>query len=271
MKFVAPRSILSLALAAGVLGSTLVSTNSYACSSDPLLGSICVVAYMRGCPSGFLPADGRSLQIGQNTPLYSLIGITFGGDGQNTFNLPDLRGRVPVGVGTLTSTTSQVLLGQKRGQETIALVANNLPQHTHPATFTPTTGQVPLNIPAQATSGSITATASTDVVPGSTTAVDPAPSVPNYYLTGVTTSAAGPVTTTAPGSNKSTLIGTTVKVDASAYKAATAAQVVNVNAVTGGTVAVGANPTVNAPVATLPPQLGLYHCIATQGVYPMFD
>lgn len=272
------RHALSLALAAGALGSVAWSPASNACPAEPLIGSVCIVAYpTRGCPSGYVAADGRTLTISQNTPLYSLIGITFGGDGQSTFNAPDLRGRVPVGAGFATPNTpdtpgtSTVIVGQKRGQESVQLAANNLPQHTHDAAFTPTTGAVSVTIPAQPASGSITATASTDIVPGFSGAVDPAPNVPNYYLTGVTSSVAGPVTTNTPGANKSTLIGTNVKVDASTFKPAIAEQKANILNVTGGSVAVGANPTYNTPVSTLPPELGLYFCIATQGTYPLFD
>jgi len=51
------------------------------------------------CPRGWLPADGRNLPIAQNTPLFSLLGTSFGGNGVTYFNLPDLRGRTPIGTG----------------------------------------------------------------------------------------------------------------------------------------------------------------------------
>jgi microcystin-dependent protein len=51
------------------------------------------------CPSGWLPADGRQMPIAQNQALFSLLGTTYGGNGMNTFALPDLRGRAPLGTG----------------------------------------------------------------------------------------------------------------------------------------------------------------------------
>jgi len=267
------RGSLGLAIAGGMLAT--LSAPALACSSEPLLGSICVVTYVRGCPYGFLPADGRTLQINQNSALYALIGTTFGGNGSTTFNLPNLNGRVPVGVGPATQIagqqpTSTVTMGQYRGAEGNVLTTAQLPPHSHPATFTPTTGPASVTIPAQAGSGAITATATTDVVPGST-GIDPAPSVTNYYLTGVTGSANGPVTTTEPGTNKSTLVGTHVSVDTSTYKPAIPQQTANVTTVTGGAVAVGVSPGGGSAVSSLPPQLGLWHCIATQGLFPSFD
>lgn len=267
------RGSFGVVAAAGMLAS--MPTTALACASDPLLGSICIVTYVRGCPYGFLPADGRSLPINQNSALFALIGNTFGGNGQTVFNLPNLNGRVPVGVGPATQITGQpptstVVMAQYRGAESATLTTAHLPTHTHPATFTATTGPASVTIPAQAGSGSITATATTDVVPGST-GVDPVQGVSNYYLTGVTGSANGPVTTTEPGTNKSTLIGTHVSVDTSTYKPAIPQQTANVNTVTGGAVAVGVSPGGGQAVATLPPQLGLLYCIATQGIFPSFD
>lgn len=267
------RGSLGLAIAGGMLAT--LSAPALACSSEPLLGSICVVTYARGCPYGFLPADGRSLPINQNAALYALIGTTFGGNGTTTFNLPNLNGRVPVGVGPATqisgqAPTSTVPLGQYRGAEGNVLTTAQLPPHNHPATFTPLTGPASVTIPAHAGSGAITATATTDVVPGSA-GVDPAPNVSNYYLTGVTSAAAGPVTTTQPGANKSSLVGTHVSVDTSTYTPAIPQQTASVNTVTGGAVAVGVSPGGGGVVPSLPPQLGLWHCIATQGLFPSFD
>jgi microcystin-dependent protein len=272
------KSVALLTLVAGIVAYSIASTDASACSADSeYIGSICVVPYGRGCPTGYVPADGRLLPLNTYQALFSLIGVTFGGDGRTNFAVPDLRGREPVGVGPATqasgtkSATSAVALGQYRGQESVTLNANNVPVHTHAATFTPTTGAVPVTIPAQAASGSITARATTDIVPGNPSTTRPAANVPNYYLTGVSGTISGPVTTTIPGADKSTLIGTTVIVDSSTYKAATASQTVNINTVTGGNVTVYPTSSQGLPTATLPPQLGLYYCIATTGIYPMFD
>jgi microcystin-dependent protein len=262
-------ALLCKALPLILAGGMMTAAPVQACPAEPYVGSICVVPYTRGCPYGFVPADGRQLQINQYSALYALIGATFGGNGSTYFNVPNLNGRTPVGLGTAPGGTP-VTLGQTRGAETVTLAAGQLPAHNHPATFTPTIGPQQVTIPAQAGSGSITATAATDVVPGST-AVDPAPNVNNYHLTGVTGSSAGPVTTATPGTDKSTLIGTRVTVDASTYRSPVDAHTTSINVVNGGAVAIGANTPSGNPVATLPPQLGLYHCIATTGIFPSFD
>ena len=74
--------------------------------------------------------DGTMLQISGNEALFSLIGVTYGGNGTSTFALPDLRGRVPVGQGQGTGLTNRAL-GQSGGTETVTVSADQLPVHTH--------------------------------------------------------------------------------------------------------------------------------------------
>jgi microcystin-dependent protein len=81
-------------------------------------------------PRGYAFCDGQILSIAQNTALFSLLGTTFGGNGQTTFALPDLRGRVPVHVGQGPGLSS-VDLGQTGGAETTTLTVNNMPAHNH--------------------------------------------------------------------------------------------------------------------------------------------
>jgi microcystin-dependent protein len=93
-------------------------------SQNAYLGEI------RVFPFGFAPrfwaeCNGQLLPISQNQALFSILGTTYGGNGQTNFALPDLRGRVIVGVGTNKT------LGQSAGAETVALTAANLPIHTH--------------------------------------------------------------------------------------------------------------------------------------------
>jgi microcystin-dependent protein len=78
-------------------------------------------------PEGWVPADGRSLKIGEYQALYSLYGTRYGGDGVNTFNVPDLRGRFVVGATTTTN------IGPTGGAEQAALTSMNIPVHTHTA------------------------------------------------------------------------------------------------------------------------------------------
>ncbi len=76
-------------------------------------------------PVGWAFCDGRLLEVAGNETLFSLIGTTYGGDGQVNFALPDLRGRVPVHVGP------GYPLGERGGAETVTLTAANLPAHRH--------------------------------------------------------------------------------------------------------------------------------------------
>ena len=80
-------------------------------------------------PMDWAFCDGTTLPIVGNETLFSLIGTIYGGDGVNNFKLPDLRGRVPVHQGTLAGVT--YIIGQQGGQETVALLANQVPAHTH--------------------------------------------------------------------------------------------------------------------------------------------
>jgi microcystin-dependent protein len=87
-------------------------------------------------PRSWAMCNGQILAISQNTALFSLLGTTYGGNGQTTFALPDLRGRVPVGMGTGPG-LSKYELAQVGGTETATLTIQNLTQHTH--SINPTT------------------------------------------------------------------------------------------------------------------------------------
>lgn len=82
-------------------------------------------------PVGYVFCNGQLLSIADYNALFALIGTTFGGDGQNTFGVPDLRGRVPVHQGTVQG--QPFVVGQSSGSETVALAATQIPAHTHAA------------------------------------------------------------------------------------------------------------------------------------------
>ncbi|WP_400162721.1 phage tail protein [Brevibacillus sp. TJ4] len=82
-------------------------------------------------PQGWAFCNGQLLSPDQYPALFALIGTTYGGDGVGTFALPDLRGRLPVHMGTNPGTNTAYSLGQKGGVETVALTQNQLPHHTH--------------------------------------------------------------------------------------------------------------------------------------------
>lgn len=82
-------------------------------------------------PKGWAFCDGSTLPINGNEALYSIIGVTYGGDGQNSFKLPDLRGRIPVHRGGNSTTGSTFMMGQQGGVEKVTLTSDQLPTHTH--------------------------------------------------------------------------------------------------------------------------------------------
>ena len=97
--------------------------------ADPYIGEIRLFAG-NYAPNGWALCQGQLMAISENETLFTLIGTTYGGDGQITFALPDLRGRVPVHQGTGPG-LSQRSIGQVGGSETVTLTAPQMPAHTH--------------------------------------------------------------------------------------------------------------------------------------------
>jgi microcystin-dependent protein len=106
--------------------------------SEPFLAEVRLVSF-NFAPRGWAFCDGQMLPISQNQSLYSLIGTTYGGDGRTSFALPDLRGRTPIHVGRSNGGEHHAL-GQKSGEETVALAADEMPQHTHALQATNSSG-----------------------------------------------------------------------------------------------------------------------------------
>ena len=93
--------------------------------------------------SQFARCDGAILSVSQNQPLFSLLGIAYGGNGQNTFGLPDLRGASPAGAGPSQDPGWQPVaygLGEQHGVETVSIPVGGLPIHTHAWTGSSTKG-----------------------------------------------------------------------------------------------------------------------------------
>jgi microcystin-dependent protein len=99
--------------------------------AEPFIGEIKFVGF-NFAPNGWALCDGQLLPISQNTALFSLLGTQFGGNGQTTFALPDLRGRVPVHQGNGPGLTPRSI-GEVGGQESVALGVAQLPPHSHGA------------------------------------------------------------------------------------------------------------------------------------------
>lgn len=101
--------------------------------SEVYLGQI-VMAGFNFAPRGFASCDGQLLAISQNSALFALLGTTYGGDGQNTFALPDLRGRVPTGANVSVDSGWQPpvqQMGQLAGTESVTLLNTQMPAHGH--------------------------------------------------------------------------------------------------------------------------------------------
>src|SRR5581483_6644516 len=90
-------------------------------------------------PSQWALCNGQTMAISQNAALFSLLGTFYGGNGVSNFQLPNLQSRLPIGMGQGLG-LSQYVIGQTAGTENAALTINNMPSHTHAATFTPSGG-----------------------------------------------------------------------------------------------------------------------------------
>jgi microcystin-dependent protein len=105
---------------------------------DPYVGEIRLFAG-NYAPSGWVFCQGQELQIQQNQVLYSVIGTMYGGDGKNTFAVPNLTGRVPMHTGNGNGLTPRVL-GSAGGEMTITLTEDQIPSHSHDPNSLSTTG-----------------------------------------------------------------------------------------------------------------------------------
>ncbi|TMJ01415.1 MAG: phage tail protein [Alphaproteobacteria bacterium] len=97
--------------------------------SSPYVGQILIFAG-NFAPAGWMTCQGQSLPISEYETLFNLIGTTYGGDGQATFNLPDLRGRAPVHMGQ-GSGLSSYAIGQNGGVEAVTITTQQMPSHNH--------------------------------------------------------------------------------------------------------------------------------------------
>jgi len=113
--------------------------------SQPFVGEIRMFAG-NFAPAGWAFCDGQLIPISENDTLFTLIGTTYGGDGQETFALPDLRGRVPLHQGSLAGNTYQI--GERSGVEEVTLTVQQLPTHSHALLVS--TGPGTQNLPTNA-------------------------------------------------------------------------------------------------------------------------
>lgn len=106
--------------------------------SEPFLSEIKIVSF-NFAPKGWALCNGQSLPINQNQALFALLGTTYGGNGQTTFNLPNLRGRVPTHIGNGHT------LGEAAGSTSVTINIQQLPTHFHQANGSSTNGDGPFS------------------------------------------------------------------------------------------------------------------------------
>lgn len=97
--------------------------------SEPFLGEIRIMSFNYP-PKGWAFCDGQTLSINQNQALFALLGTFYGGNGINTFQLPNLQGYVPIHAGTVPF-ANEYTQGQTGGEQNHTLIANEIPAHTH--------------------------------------------------------------------------------------------------------------------------------------------
>jgi microcystin-dependent protein len=116
--------------------------------ADPFLGEIRVFPY-NFAPRGWAVCDGQLLPISQNTALFSLLGTQYGGNGIQSFALPNLQGRVAIGAGQGPGLSPR-FQGDSGGSESVPLFVDNLPPHAHvlPGSSNQTTDRPAGNAPA---------------------------------------------------------------------------------------------------------------------------
>lgn len=104
--------------------------------AEPFIGQI-IMGGWNFAPRGYALCNGQLMPIAQNTALFSLLGTTFGGNGQTTFALPDLQGRVPLHWGQGPGLSPRTI-GESAGSESVTLITSQMPAHGHPVTPTGT-------------------------------------------------------------------------------------------------------------------------------------
>ena len=205
---------------------------------DPFIGEIRIFCG-NFAPTGWFLCQGQLLPISAYQALFAIIGTFYGGNGTSNFQLPNLQGRFPVGVGQ--SPSGQIYnIGQIGGVEQIALTLNNIPSHNHNATFTPTTSPTPP-----------TATANLQAGSGSGTSQTPT----GNYICNVTDSGGqtdGIYSPTGQAGTLGNVAGLSVTLSGGAY---------------GGTVAVQ-NAGNGVPFAPTPLYVAFSYIIAYNGIFP---
>jgi len=225
---------------------------------DAFMGSVLAVGFNYP-PRGWLFCNGQTVPISQNAAMFALLGTMYGGDGQNTFGIPDLRGRVVVGSQAQGPGLANVAQGEKAGSNnatvisngtaTIALTTANMPSHTHTATLNLSGLTATTNISVGSnTNGSPTMAANSTL----TSTLAP-PSANNL-------SAAIYLPSGTAQTSPQILGGVTTTVSASGGTVS--------NSNTGGGQPLTVPVVSSATISNMQPYLGLNYIIAMEGIFP---
>ncbi len=275
-------SPITLALLLSGVGMTAWSPAVHACAAEPLIASVCLMGLNPGgrlaaMNNTYMLAQGQTMAVNQYTALFSLLGTTFGGNGSSTFQLPDLRGRVVVGMDPRDGTRG---VGANAGSASIQLTVAQLPAHAVPITNLPVTLN---NIQATTTLTGLAATANLGgvVIKGpaagltlKASSASNGQSTPSGNYLGKAGGGASNIysnTTTPDASlNAGSIAGDltlTVNADTTAPVTITGSAATTV---TGGGTATGMSGVVGtgAAVPIMPPYLVLPYYIAYNGMYP---
>ena len=211
--------------------------------SEAFLGEVRAYGFSFA-PRNFAVAQGATMSIAQNSALFSLLGTTYGGNGQTTFQLPNLGGRYPMGQGQSPG-TSQYVMGELAGSENITLTQLQMPMHIHLATTQVTPTITP-----------ITATTTINAINAPTArALNPGGNLPTSTFTPSSSSTAQRYAALGAGT------------------AVTMEPTMAVTAISGGVVTATAATTVNTAGGSQPfniqsPYLVINYCICTSGIFP---
>jgi microcystin-dependent protein len=126
------RSALRSALAGACVAWAALAVPQAAHAGDPFLGEV-ICGGWNFCPVGWAECNGQLMSIAQNSALFTLLGTTYGGDGQTTFGLPNLQSRTVIGDGQGPGLTNRTQ-GETGGAETVTITSNTMPTHTHSLT-----------------------------------------------------------------------------------------------------------------------------------------
>lgn len=205
--------------------------------SEAFIGEIKAVGF-NFAPRNYSIANGATIAISQNSALFALLGTYYGGNGQTTFQLPNLQSRVAIGYGQGQGLSNYVI-GQTAGSETTTLTLANLPAHNHTAAYTPPSLS---SLTAQTTINALTQPPARQTSPA------------GGFLTGAQDGGGAPVSCYATTGTAATL-------------ASGAATTIVGGSLSGGSVTIGVTGS-NYPFNTLQPYLAINYVIALYGIFP---